>query len=489
MAAETAKQEALDQAALEAAEAQRVAVAAAVAEAGVGTTLDAYNTANIALHVARGASSQAMWSVDNAQAFKDAADAAWVAANIAKAAADQNGNTGQMAMAQSAVDNAKQAVLDATDAVTYATNTARTTADAIAHAMAIVPVRTDADMVAPFDSATADDNVTIAATRKGDVRTVTLTVPDGATDFEAAGTPSAIRSWDGSMHSRSDDDATSSEDVVVYTNIARPGDQAYETYYGTSDQTGVTGSVNAGTGVLELSTTPANVAAAAEAGLYSSANFPTAGDQIRTYPEDDPETDDIDESDSRMFAGSFNDVPGMYTCTGACEATATATGLLRTLTGTWNFTPEAYEADKYEVVGVVPDADYLYFGYWLKTDEGDDGNDYTFQAFSGGELEFAVGQISEVEGSASYRGPAAGVYVQKANFNDAGMHGTATTGRFRAMANLSATFDGGATVAAADWFSIKGTVDDFEDGITGRILAGRQSWKKPTSVRAPTMAR
>ena len=99
--------------------------------------------------------------------------------------------------------------------------------------------------------------------------------------------------------------------------------------------------------------------------------------------EDDSETADTNE---RMFEGMFHGVPGTFACTGnnECRAENDADGDLAKLLGTWTFTPKEQEMgdDAYMVAGVVPDDDYLDFGYWIVTTQGEDGPVYTVGTYA-----------------------------------------------------------------------------------------------------------
>ena len=464
-AADAAKMMALAEAATAAEEAQRLAVATAVAtalgEAGVESALDAYDRANVALGTARTEYDSDTSSVDKANAYKKYADAALVAAQSAKAVADAAGNAAQMGAADRALDAATGAVRGAGEAVTFAMDTTMTTEDAIAVAMAITA---DPGTAGPFDA--AENNNTIAVTYEDSDDGVVFTVTDvkGNDDVEVAadGDPVMVSlRLHKSVHTSENEDDTTSEMTVVYSDIAAPGPQAYEDYYSTV-RTGVTGIVSDTDGVLNLDEDM--VAAAAE--LYSSPNFPQSGDQIKTYKTADDLDTDVDESAESMFAGTFNGIPGMYSCENNnqdCGATADKEGKLMTLTGMWEFTPTDFAAGDYMLLGVLPDTDHLYYGYWLKTEVTDDGNEYEFQAFSGGSMVFAESAIAAVEGKATYNGTAAGRYVEKSDFDQAGSGRVAVTGAFTARANLTANFDAGGAVAVADHYSISGTVSHFVD--------------------------
>ena len=473
MAAEEAKRMALETAAMAAEEAKRLAVALAVGEAlgeaGVTSALDAYDRANVALRTAHTEYASDTSSLDKANAYKKYADSALVAAQSAKAVADAAGNTAQMEAADRALDAATGAVRSAGNAVTFATNTTMTTADAIAVAMAITA---DIGTEGPFDADENNNMIGVTRDRAGvkvtvmDVKGTAAT--DDDTSVDADGDPVLLRGLHKSVHTAENEDDMTSEMTVVYSDIDAPGPQNYDDYYGVA-QTGVTGTV-ANDGELDLDEIASVVQAAA--GLYSAPNFPEVGDQVKSYTTlDDPETDE-DESDESTFAGMFNTVPGMYSCTtnndDPCGATADKEGNLLTLTGMWTFTPTDTE---YKIQGVVADADHLYYGYWLKTEPGDDGDEYTFQAFSGGMVDFVQGSVENVTGKASYSGTAAGRYVEKSDFDQAGNGRVAVTGAFTARAKLTANFNAGSAVAVNDHYSISGTVDRFVNEESGEGLS------------------
>ena len=121
--------------------------------------------------------------------------------------------------------------------------------------------------------------------------------------------------------------------------------------------------------------------------------------------------------------------------------------------------------------GEVPDEDYLYLGWWLSEPEDPEG-EYAFTAFAEGTEpfppggKFTLGDAAALEGSAVYRGLAAGAYAT-VDFTDGAPSG-GDTGAFTAEAELTADF-GGDSVAVDDHFSIHGTVTDFRDADGDRL--------------------
>ena len=121
--------------------------------------------------------------------------------------------------------------------------------------------------------------------------------------------------------------------------------------------------------------------------------------------------------------------------------------------------------------GEVPDEDYLYFGWWL-SEPDDPKGDYAFMAFAEGTqgftpgVKFTPGDAAALEGSAVYRGLAAGAYAT-VDFTDGEPSG-GDTGSFTAAAELTADF-GGDSVAVDDHFSIHGTVTEFRDADGDRL--------------------
>ena len=173
------------------------------------------------------------------------------------------------------------------------------------------------------------------------------------------------------------------------------------------------------------------------------------------------------------FLGTFHGVAGTYECTTPpCTVSTANDGMISSAGGTWTFTPDSDLAG--EVMIDLPDADHLYFGWWLKEPADAEGA-YAFRTFSGGTVPFAVGDkftsghTDGLLGTASYQGRAAGQYVTK-DFTGGVLSG-GTAGAFTATASLTANF-GGDDIAVNDQFNIRGSVTEFRDVERDRSLDG-----------------
>ena len=194
--------------------------------------------------------------------------------------------------------------------------------------------------------------------------------------------------------------------VVKYNNKEAPTDQAYADYYSTSLANTRDGVDSADVdGVLTLSEDQAGHHA-----LFSITFGLTAEDQTKTIMNDTA-TMDVEENE---LPGMFNGVPGTFTCDGTCMASSDGMGNLDTLTGSWTFVPDDVdaEADPHMVTGVIPDADFMVFGYWLQAMEDANG-EVVYKAAAIAEGNSDHGTVGQVDGSATYEGPATGLYMTK----------------------------------------------------------------------------
>ena len=185
-----------------------------------------------------------------------------------------------------------------------------------------------------------------------------------------------------------------------------------------------------------------------------------------------PAADDADDTtegaqprDAAEVMGTFDGAMGTYTCsdttaTNTCTATVDDEGDVTAISSNWIFTPASVAAG-----GTidVPDPDYLYYGFWLKNTTDEDGV-LTYdevETFAWSSLPLAS---NTVEGSASYKGGAVGVYVRNV-YVPSTTGGEkeldyATSGHFKADVNIDAYFGGG-DVAANKQNTIDGTIDNF----------------------------
>ena len=153
------------------------------------------------------------------------------------------------------------------------------------------------------------------------------------------------------------------------------------------------------------------------------------------------------------LSGSYHGVSGNYYCapigSGAAANQCTSTKAAEGFTlggGTWTF-----EASNNETrVMSTPDANYASYGWWLHTES--DG-DFVASAFADtkGTVSAASG-IDTLQGTATYKGGAAGQYALRSSTG-----GTNDAGRFTARATLEADFGDD---------KITGTIDNFmgDDG-------------------------
>ena len=132
--------------------------------------------------------------------------------------------------------------------------------------------------------------------------------------------------------------------------------------------------------------------------------------------------------------------------------------------------------------GETPDADYMYFGYWLKSPVGDSVTDYAFATFSGGDADITDGDADFTDGNrtiylstdaltATYEGGAAGMYVFREHRLEYGVvdeFSPGTYGRFTAKAELIAKFGthDADDPATTENNSLGGTISEFRDGDT-----------------------
>lgn len=269
-----------------------------------------------------------------------------------------------------------------------------------------------------------------AAVRHGAAPVMSGTVPGtpavavSGLETAAAGVASTVAGWTRGVWAAADDAAGTEDSVVLYTNVEADGTIPFSGEGGRYDDTN---------GLDTDGNLP--VVAGTDATLIASPDFPT-GPGIRTHAEDgDPEV---------TVAGTFDGAAGTWTCTpdgGDCTSSVRQGGGIA-LAGGWKFVPAP------DAVVATADAEHQYFGWWLRKT----GNAYAVGVFHAGAGaaadEFA--DLAALQGTATYRGPAAGQFVIIPQI------GSASAGAFTAAAELAVDFG-----SATDAGSVTGTVDGF----------------------------
>ena len=316
------------------------------------------------------------------------------------------------------------------------------------------------------------------------VRTATDTVDGGKVKVEDGSPPAntysmatwpvgELASFDESVWERT---IPSKDSVVVYTNIQAATGAKWNVYYAAeSSSAPSTGSAsgrkykawagvdsaaaNLTTGKPNVITLDGDGITATNRSLFDIPHGLSATTRTGTFT-DDAATTDVKENELK---GKFNGVAGTFACTNEpCTISVDKDVKLSTLAGTWTFTPDSNAT----VAGVDLDADYIDFGYWMETTTVAGTDSYKAAAFYRGSD--AAGDVTNVLGSATYTGGAAGLFTRK-TFADDGSSSTLTSGgRFTADAELTANFGGG-DVGSNDQWSISGTIDQFKDS-AGKLI-------------------
>ena len=388
------------------------------ADAAQMTAEDERDAANTRADTADAAQMTAEDERDAANTRADTADAAQMTAEDERDAANTRAE-----MAEAARDKLQQDLDDAKIDMEQATASGRAKGLAAA--------------ILGQDTADADRLTSIKVTRPvaGAIKVVLNEKDSGASDFSVADTTApnvGDARWSGMMFENSEPDGAT-EHVTLYTDIETPKDKKFSDVYSELDELML--------GVMDDVIT--------HSALIEAGDFPAPGKKF-TY-EAPALGSTVTPEHVSTFAGTFHGLAGNYACAGDICSLANSNGKY-TAEGDWTFTPN----DRQGTVK-VQDPDYIRFGWWQNTPDkaGADGiYTYTFQTFSGGSEAFA-GAVRDVDGTATYKGPAAGRYVTQDPFA-----GTANAGSFTAKAELVADFDMAAD-GTSNGPSISGKVANF----------------------------
>ena len=419
------------------------------------TSLGAAQTAQSASETALQTAQAAVTAAGNALGTTDDPDgevAAYTSAQVAAAAAamDYAAKTTALTAAQAALGaanmNLAEIAPDASElasaqaalaaAITAASN-AKTEADAAATAQA-ARIKELEGTVAGLEKAEADRVAAAAAKAHSDMsgriaEALVGTVAGGSSmnvdagDISAAGTistkdfvadpagPPAISGWKGLLSKK--EQKADTEIVLAYTNIEPPTSTSFSLAYGSAAVIDTDSVANTGEYRLDASGTTAL--------LWGPKAKTAAGKTIGEAPA---------QADSNNFKGTYDGVPGTFKYVTA-----------------WTFTLDSKTASI-----SVKDPDFLTFGWWKKV-PSKATSDIEFEpfAFGTGEYDHANGPVAEDldEMSATYEGPAAGLWASRNIVAD-----EADYGKFTAEVELMAHFGSG------DDARIGGTVDGFSDG-------------------------
>ena len=296
-------------------------------------------------------------------------------------------------------------------------------------------------MVAPSVTATHDgETVTIRVTETG-------TPQDGSArsgEFSMGDSgPAPISGWTGARFLRGGE----KERLIVYTDVGPPQPMAFtpENLNRLREVSGLTGETVPSAGLTVLDDwlqviRSTSLAAASSPGGSVTHDAPATGADA-----------------SLEFEGAFSDAAGTYSCSGSdCSVTLDDMGTATAMGGTWTFMPAE------GAMVNIPDYDYVYFGWWLH----ERGGSYGFQTFADA-AGFAngAGKVdAALEDTATYRGPAAGVWATLDV--SAGQVTRAVGGEFTADAVLTANFFG-----PQDAGVVTGEIASFRDG-SGRSMSG-----------------
>ena len=279
------------------------------------------------------------------------------------------------------------------------------------------------------------------ATDAGDPTAVVLKAGDSA---------GSLGGWSGTSYAHTDSGTKVVNEAVVYTNQGAPKSVTFAAAGHTVEASGEN------RGYL-ITVTPANAMASA---------FTHSGTQSHPIPE---------RSDALYVRGTYDGAPGEFRCTGTCTSTNDGTGSPSALGGTWHFKPDA------GAMVSQPDANYLYFGWWVSKDK--DGGPTAASAFAG-----VVGTItalandpsSAIAGNATYSGKAAGKFAMSNPLD-----GTGDGGHFTADATLTAKF--GANDAPNNG-GVSGTIDNFMangKSVPWSVELKRGGWGASGAITAP----
>ena len=307
---------------------------------------------------------------------------------------------------------------------------------------------------------------------------LTVGIPAGAGDdppaaasprMKAGASAGSLGSWKGTHYAHKNPGTKVSNSAIVYTNQAAPTVKPFASGASFGDnQAAFDGAYTASTRTLALGTT---LAATRD---VKGDMFPTAGEKIYSP---DPVTNAV------VIRGTYQGAPGSYRCSGpTCEANASANGAIALEGGTWVFVHNT------GAMTSKPDANYLYFGWWLQKNKDDEPT--SASAFVGvrGDVDgdTTLTDPATYTGSATYVGAAAGKFAISDPLNGG------DAGHFTADATLTAKFGGTGAAASETNTGVSGTLENFmanDKEVPWSVALHRAPWGTDgafTSTSIPT---
>ena len=310
----------------------------------------------------------------------------------------------------------------------------------------------------------------------------------GLTDTKADPDASytAINGWRSNAYMKQNQAGNVITTGVLYNNEENPNPRRYATFFAqanTDTRPGFVADSDAaltgGTGLTGQLTFDFTSGIGTHTDKFDFSGFAEEpGNAFDLKNANDPDTEGADHE----RIGSFYGIDGKYICTttgegGTCSARVNSSGAL-VFTGTWAFRPDSYSegedasatngnrATGTMVAGVVPDPEYMVFGYWVEVTTDSNGEEtYKVNISNSG-----MGTVSTagMEGTATYAGPATGLYMKKTIDSDGSPTSPFSSGQFTADAMLSASFGGG-TVGTSHTFTVQGTISNFVDSNNDEI--------------------
>ena len=266
-----------------------------------------------------------------------------------------------------------------------------------------------------------------------------------AEDSKLLGT---LDGWSGTELMSTSADGSVVDVIVVYTNVEPDATVPF------AEWAGADSGVAYDNGAVTV--------AAGNSALIAGAAFATASGS-KTHALN-VNTDADAAAELFQTSGTFGGASGTYTCSGDGTQTCTSAvassdgGVILGGTGspTWTFTPDSGATAK------VADSSYQGFGWWLRKTDGRYTRLTRFGIEPGDEA-FSTGDVLGVAGTATYTGPAVGLY----SLYDSGPKG----GRFDAAVEIKVDFG-----SATEQGTVSGLVSNFSDS-AGTGPAGMDTWE------------